>query len=89
MRRNRTRTRHLLLLAAAALLLASCGGDSSIRETRPVDITGAALPAYPDGGTDSAVGMEAPGVSGSSFDGTAVEITDDGRPKVLMILAHW
>ena len=52
-------------------------------------IDGDALPQYegPDG--DDAVGMAMPTVGGSDFTGKAVSITADGRPKVIVFLAHW
>src|SRR5699024_5507678 len=31
----------------------------------------------------------APTVSGSAFDGSSVKIAADGRPKVVIFLAHW
>jgi len=33
--------------------------------------------------------MPAPEVRGSSFDGTPMAIANDGRPKVVLFLAHW
>ena len=92
------RTRRLAALTALALLAAACGGGGasgggdgggSIEEIRPVTVTGNPLPRLPDAGEDPAVGMEMPEMEGASFDGTPVSITDDGRPKVLLILAHW
>ena len=86
----------LIALAALAVLVASCGDDDaattggpSIEQTRPVTISGAALPAFPESGPDPAVGMTMPELEGASFDGTPVTITNDGRPKVLLLLTHW
>lgn len=92
MRRTHPRPRVPIVLLAALMVLAAACGESeegSIQQTRPVEITGEALPVFPEAGADPAVGMEIPELSGASFDGTAVEIADDGRPKVLLILAHW
>jgi cytochrome c biogenesis protein CcmG, thiol:disulfide interchange protein DsbE len=52
------------------------------------------LPVLPDGGAgnpaaDPAVGTVAATVSGQTFDGSAVSITNDATPKVLLFLAHW
>ena len=47
------------------------------------------LPTFAAGSTDSAVGMPLPEISGSGFEGNAVSITNDGRPKLLLNLAHW
>jgi thiol-disulfide isomerase/thioredoxin len=52
-------------------------------------VTGTALPAYAPGGTDPAVGQPVPQVEGASFDGTPVSIKADGRPKLLLFVAHW
>jgi hypothetical protein len=61
----------------------------TIEQTRPVTVTGTALPLFPEEGADPAVGMAMPELEGASFDGTPVTIGNDGRPKVLLILAHW
>lgn len=84
--------RVLISVLALALLAAACGDDSSgngIEEERPVEVTGAFLPLLPDGGADPAVGSPMPELEGASFDATPVSITNDGRPKVLIFLAHW
>lgn len=47
------------------------------------------LPTYAAGSVDSAVGMALPEITGIDFDGNTVSITDDGRPKLLLNLAHW
>ncbi|MGP1675459.1 MAG: TlpA family protein disulfide reductase [Candidatus Limnocylindrales bacterium] len=52
-------------------------------------ITGASLPEFTNPTGDAAVGLAAPVVSGASFDGTATGIATDGRPKVVIFLAHW
>jgi hypothetical protein len=83
------------VVALIAFLVASisAGGDESadgIQETAAVTITGDSLPRFPDGQTaDPAVGLAMPEVEGESFDGTPVTITNDGRAKVLIFLAHW
>lgn len=77
------------VVALVATVLLSMGS------TTPTDdefgsptISGTALPL---GGTapDSALGMAIPEVSGADFDGTEVEISHDGRAKILIFLAHW
>ena len=71
----------------------SAGGDESaegVQETAAVTITGDPLPQYPDGqAADPAVGLAMPELQGESFDGSPVSITNDGRVKVLIFLAHW
>jgi cytochrome c biogenesis protein CcmG/thiol:disulfide interchange protein DsbE len=64
---------------------APASGDGS---AEPV-ITGAALPEFPSSGADPAVGLPAPAVRGADFAGKQVAIANDGRPKVIVFLAHW
>jgi len=57
---------------------------------RDVEIAGTPLPRLADGaGGDPAVGMPAPGLVGTDFDGNPVSIDDDGRAKIIVFLAHW
>lgn len=69
------------------------GGDpnaaATISETRPVTVMGTALPAMQDSGVDAALGMSMPELTGESFSGDSVEILNDGKPKILIFLAHW
>ncbi|MCU1346926.1 MAG: Redoxin [Acidimicrobiia bacterium] len=64
-------------------------GPAKLKQSQPVTVTGAPLSSLPDGGTDAAIGTVAPELQGSSFDGTAVSITHDGKPKLLLFAAHW
>jgi cytochrome c biogenesis protein CcmG, thiol:disulfide interchange protein DsbE len=53
-------------------------------------VSGGALPRLENPAADPAVGMAAPRVEGADFDGTPVTApADDGRPTVLVFLAHW
>lgn len=53
-------------------------------------VTGEALPEFAnDPLSDGAVGSEIPVVSGTDFAGDPVVIEPDGRPKMLLFLAHW
>jgi cytochrome c biogenesis protein CcmG/thiol:disulfide interchange protein DsbE len=63
----------------------STGFDVS---TATVSVSGERL-APLEGDTDPAIGVQAPEVSGSSFDGSPISIGDDGRPKAILFLAHW
>lgn len=73
-------------------VVASRGGDPSVPEgyeqIRAVQIDGDPLPAL-GAGADPAVGRPAPRLTGASFDGQPVGITDDGQAKVVMFVAHW
>ena len=48
-----------------------------------------ALPVLVDTLTDPTIGTAAPEVIGSDFTGSEVSITNDGRSKVILFLAHW
>ncbi len=88
-----------LYVAAAVVVLGlvaflTTGGDggdgTSVREIADVSVTGGNLPTTPEGGeADPAVGMAMPEVRGQDFDGTPVTIANDGRPKAIILLAHW
>ena len=52
-------------------------------------VEGTGLPRFSGSGSDPAVGMAAPIVRGASFSGAPVAITADGRPRVVLFLAHW
>jgi cytochrome c biogenesis protein CcmG/thiol:disulfide interchange protein DsbE len=56
--------------------------------TAPV-ITGTSLPVFEDTAGDPAVGLTIPEVDGADFAGNPVAIDLDGKPKVLLFLAHW
>jgi thiol-disulfide isomerase/thioredoxin len=97
--RRRAHTRWLWLamgafvVAAGAIAVFSSGGSSvktapGIEQARPVQVNGAALPELRTG-TDAAIGLAIPEVSGASFNGTPVSITHDGRPKLILFVAHW
>jgi cytochrome c biogenesis protein CcmG, thiol:disulfide interchange protein DsbE len=58
-------------------------------EVWPVTITGEPLAALPDDGTDPTVGTPAPGLSGFTFDGSAVAVDPSKGPVLLVFLAHW
>lgn len=51
---------------------------------RDVTVTGEPIPA-----DDPAVGMTAPEVVGTDWNGNPVTIEADGRPKLVVFLAHW
>ncbi len=54
-----------------------------------VEVQGTALPAAATTGTDTAVGLTIPTVKGITFDESSVTISPDGKPKVIMGVAHW
>ena len=82
------RTLALALVAGAALLTGACG-ETQGGGVRDPEVTGAQLAAFTRPTPDPAAGQPAPQVHGASFNGTAVSITNDGRAKALIFLAHW
>ncbi len=74
--------------ASASGALGSGAGSSSLPWPSAV-VEGAALPPFPNAPPDPAVGLAAPLVRGASFAGAPVAIANDGRPKVVLFLAHW
>jgi cytochrome c biogenesis protein CcmG/thiol:disulfide interchange protein DsbE len=54
----------------------------------PVTIDGDDLPELP-GDDDPAIGMRAPSISGTNYDGEPVSFTPGDRPTLLVFLAHW
>jgi thiol-disulfide isomerase/thioredoxin len=63
-------------------------GGSAGASAVPV-ITGGSLPVFQDPNGDPAVGQPVPGVAGVDFKGNPVKIANDGRPKVILFIAHW
>ncbi len=75
----------------AVLLTRDAGqgdGVNQMAQESP-QITGDPLASYDRGGRDGAITKQAPEVRGVNFDGGSVEIANDGRPKVIVFLAHW
>jgi cytochrome c biogenesis protein CcmG/thiol:disulfide interchange protein DsbE len=84
----------VLVLAVAAIVSSAGSGDkkesaAGVEEIRPVTVTGDALSKFSPDGPDPAVGKTIPEVKGQSFDGSPVEIRNDGRAKLILFVAHW
>jgi thiol-disulfide isomerase/thioredoxin len=80
-------------IGLTAILLNS-GSDSSSTsgdavEFGEVTIIGAELSRYDAEAEDDAVGQTAPEIEGFSIDGRPIEIIPNGRPKMIVLLAHW
>jgi thiol-disulfide isomerase/thioredoxin len=58
-------------------------------EIVPVMAVGAALPRQPSTGTDPAVGLTVPALSGPGPSGEEVSVDADGQPRLLVVMAHW
>ena len=84
----------VLVLLVAAIVSSGGSGNKKksaqgIEETRPVTVTGKALPKFEPGGADPAVGQTIPELKGQSFDGSPVAIRNDGRAKLILFVADW
>ena len=86
----------LAIVAAVVAVLVTRDSSSDdpstagLEQTQPVTVTGAALAAYTEDGTDAAVGTAAPTVAGLSFDGTPVTIGGSRSTATLVVFAaHW
>lgn len=64
-------------------------------QTAPVQVVGESLADMPqqipvtEAENDPAIGVVAPEITGTSFDGTPTSIVADGTPRVIMFVAHW
>ncbi len=80
-------------LALIILLAISIAGeqevDASIGYGDPV-VTGDPLPVYnSQAAQDPVVGFPAPSTVGADWENNEVRIEADGRPKIILFLAHW
>lgn len=79
----------LALVVAIVPLAAACGESEGGSGVMDPEVSGARLADFTRPTPDAAAGQPAPEVRGTSFDGTTVSITNDGRTKALVFLAHW
>ena len=79
----------LALAVGIVPLAAACGETQGSSGVTDPEVSGARLAAFARPTPDAAAGQPAPEVRGTDFDGTAVSITNDGRTKALVFLAHW
>jgi hypothetical protein len=54
-----------------------------------VAVNGTNLTPMPDSGADPMVGTVIPSVTGQQFDGKQLTIAADGKPHIIMVVAHW
>ena len=54
-----------------------------------VAVNGTNLTPLPDSGADPMVGTVIPSVTGQQFDGKQLTISADGKPHIIMVVAHW
>ncbi|MFN8052357.1 MAG: TlpA disulfide reductase family protein [Acidimicrobiales bacterium] len=84
----------VVVLAAIVVFAVKDSGGEKVNTVafQNATITGASLPAMPDGeavpSSDPAVGQTIPTVVGKTFDGSTVEIKP-GKAQLIAIIAHW
>lgn len=54
-----------------------------------VTVEGEALPTVDLSQGDPAIGLQAPTITGTDLNGNQLTIGPDGRPKIVVLLAHW
>jgi cytochrome c biogenesis protein CcmG, thiol:disulfide interchange protein DsbE len=80
----------LVVVVAAVIAISLAGATPAMAEpaASPVQVSGAPLPEYADGGTDLAVGRTLPTLTGTDMAEAPLTIGPDGRAKAIIILAH-
>lgn len=82
-----------VVIATALVAVVLLGGGSDVSGEAiaygQVEVTGSPIARLPEGGSDPALGAPMPEVVGADFAGSTVSIVNDGRPKLLLFLAHW
>jgi thiol-disulfide isomerase/thioredoxin len=64
-------------------------GSGQLAAGTAAEVVGEALPRFDAPVGDPAVGRPAPEVAGTDLSGAATTIAADGRPKIVIFLAHW
>lgn len=78
----------IVVVIATAVAIAF-SSQQEVQAYGEVTVSGESLPPLPQGEADPAVGTTAPTVNGADWEGSPVEITHNGTPKVIAFLAHW
>jgi cytochrome c biogenesis protein CcmG/thiol:disulfide interchange protein DsbE len=87
-----------VLIALVVALAAGGGGDDNTSTgggsadpatTGTVAVSGNPLPQFTDTSDDPAVGMTLPTLEGNDQSGAPMTIAADGRPTMIMFVAHW
>ncbi len=80
----------LVAVAAVAAIFLSSGAGRATAEPAPrLTVSGSALPAFSSDGTDPAVGVALPTLSGTGPGGAPAEIGPTGAPQIVVVVAHW
>jgi thiol-disulfide isomerase/thioredoxin len=78
-----------VVLVVTIILTFGSGSASEPLEAGEPTVTGAFLPTLAELGGDPAIGLDAPEVTGADWNGDPVSISNDGRAKMIVFLAHW
>jgi thiol-disulfide isomerase/thioredoxin len=80
-----------VLVLIAVVMFGNTDPSGISDETAEVTIDGPSLPLMPQSAPqdDTANGLTPPDVTGSNFAGDTVSITNDGRAKGIVFVAHW
>jgi cytochrome c biogenesis protein CcmG, thiol:disulfide interchange protein DsbE len=88
----------VVLIALVVALAAGGGGDDNTTTsggnadpatTGTVAVSGNPLPQFTDTSDDAAVGMTLPTLEGNDQSGAPMTIGADGRPTMIVFVAHW
>lgn len=80
----------LAVVLLAVLIATNTGTGSAGKAFGTVEVSGDPLPQLGSvEGGDPAVGLTIPSLTGEKFDDTSITIAPDGKPMVIMMLAHW
>jgi len=78
-----------ILAILAVFLSQPSTAEVSEPAAQPLAIEGSALPELPAEGTDPAVGVTIPTISGIGLDGQALSIGPEDGAQVIVAVAHW
>lgn len=85
----------VVVIAALVIFLVTRDGDAqgsspAVAEQMAVTISGESLPPYSSAASfDNAIGLPAPTLLGSAFDGSPLAVRPGGNPTLVVFLAHW
>jgi cytochrome c biogenesis protein CcmG, thiol:disulfide interchange protein DsbE len=82
---KQSRTPYFVIAGIAA----TGGGNADPATTGTVAVSGNPLPQFTDTSDDPAVGMTLPTLEGNDQSGAPMTIGADGRPTMMMFVAHW
>jgi len=80
----------LIIFIALMIFISGCSNDGFNHSDFKVEIKGDNLIKMPKRGTiDPAMGINAPEITGSSFENQPIQIRPSGKVTIILFLAHW